>query len=143
MATAAAIEPDLLQLAALNYGDQVRLAEEGLPTESVAQLRALGISFTEVAEIVIPPRTLKHRIARGERLSTEESERLLRVVRILAFADRVFGDHEKALGWLRIPDPRLPGSETEDRSCLSLLRTEAGGKAVESKLWAIAEGIYS
>jgi len=88
--------------------------------------------------LVIPPRTLKHRVARGERLSTEETERLLRVVRILAFADRVFGDREKALGWLRDPDPRL-----EDRSGLSLLRTEAGGKLVESMLWGVAEGVYS
>jgi len=137
MATAA-IEPDLLQLATLNDGTQIRLAEEGLPTDSVTQLRSLGISFTEVAEIVIPPRTLKHRIARGQRLSTEESERLLRVVRILALADRVFGGHKKALGWLRIPDPRLG-----DRNCLSLLRTEAGGKLVESQLWQIDDGIYS
>jgi putative toxin-antitoxin system antitoxin component (TIGR02293 family) len=138
MATAATVEPDLLQLATLNDGTQIRLAEEGLPTESVAQLRSLGITFTEVAEIVIPPRTLKHRITRRERLSTEESERLLRVVRIVALADRVFGDREKALDWLRIPDPRL-----DDRSCLSLLRTEAGGKLVESMLWGIAEGVYS
>src|SRR5277367_6830062 len=105
MVTATAIAPDLLQLATLNDGTQIRLAEEGLPTESVAQLRSLGITFTEVAEIVIPPRTLKHRIARSERLSTEESERLLRVIRIVALADRVFGDREKALGWLRIRDP--------------------------------------
>jgi putative toxin-antitoxin system antitoxin component (TIGR02293 family) len=138
MATAAAIEPDLLQLAALNCEAQIRLAEEGLPTESVAQLRTLGISFTEVAEIVIPPRTLKHRIARGQRLSTEESERLLRVVRILALADRVFGDREKALGWLRLPDPRQ-----DDRSCLSLLRTEAGGKTVENMLGQIDQGYFS
>jgi len=138
MATPVAIEGDLLQSATLNDETHVRLAEEGLPTDAVAQLRPLGISFTEVAEIVIPPRTLKHRIARNERLSTEETERLLRVLRILALADRVFGDHEKALGWLRIPDPRH-----QNRRPLSLLRTEAGGKAVENALWRIDDGIYS
>ncbi len=137
MATPATVEVDLLQLATLNDSDHIRMAEEGLPTETVAQLRSLGLSFTEVAELVIPPRTMKHRVARGERLSTEETERLLRMVRILAFADRVFGDHEKALGWLRDPDPRL-----DDRNCLSLLRTEAGGKLVENMLGQVAHGYF-
>jgi putative toxin-antitoxin system antitoxin component (TIGR02293 family) len=77
-------------------------------------------------------------MARSERLSTEESERLLRVVRIIALADRVFGDHEKALGWLRDPDPRL-----EDRSCLSLLRTEAGGRLVANMIGQIEHGYFS
>jgi putative toxin-antitoxin system antitoxin component (TIGR02293 family) len=126
MATAA-IEPDLLQLATLNDGTQIRLAEEDLPIDSVTQLRSLGISFTEVAEIVIPPRTLKHRMARSQRLSTKESERLLRVVRILAFADRVFGDHEKALGWLRIPDPRL-GDRTWPSRCFAPRRAASWSK---------------
>ncbi len=104
MATPATVETDLLQLATLNDSNHIRMAEEGLSTETVAQLRSLGLSFTEVAELVIPPRTLKHRIARAERLSTEETERLLRVVRIVAFVrSRAFGDHEKALGWLRDP----------------------------------------
>ncbi len=98
----------------------------------------MGISFTEVAQIVIPPRTLKHRITRGGRLSTEESERLLRVVRIVALANRVFGDHEKALGWLREADPCQDG-----RSPLGLLRTEAGGKAVENMIGEIEHGYFS
>ena len=115
----------------------VKLTEEGLPTESLAELRLLGLTFAEVGQIVVAPRTVKHRKSRGERLSTEESERLLRVARVLALANRVFGDHDKALRWLREPDPRLNG-----RSCLSLLRTEAGGKFVENMLWQIDEGMF-
>jgi len=139
MATQSAIQ-DLELLKAVSQSDAalIEIAEEGLPTEAVAQLRTYGLSFTEVAEIVIAPRTLKHRKARGERLSTEETERVLRVSRIVALADQVFGDHEKALGWLRIPHPRH-----QDRSPLSLLRTESGGKVVENMLWQIDDGIYS
>jgi putative toxin-antitoxin system antitoxin component (TIGR02293 family) len=138
MATPVALGSDLPQLNMLSDETYLRLAEEGLPTDAVAQLRSLGISFTEVAEVVIPPRTLKHRVARGERLSTEESERLLRVFRTVAHADRVFGDHQKALGWLRDLDPRL-----DDRNCLSLLRTEAGGRLVENMLGQIEHGYFS
>jgi putative toxin-antitoxin system antitoxin component (TIGR02293 family) len=138
MATTAASETSLSPRAELTDGMDFRTAEEGLPTDSVAQLRSLGLSFTEVAEIVIPPRTLKHRIARGERLSTEETERLMRVVRVLAFADRVFGDHQKAMRFLRTPDP-----DYQNRSALSLLRTELGGREVEAMLWRIDDGIYS
>src|SRR5271170_4260292 len=106
MATQAVVD-DVLGVA--NAGDAAlaELSEQGLPTGSVAQLRTYGLTFSEVAEIVISPRTLKHRIARGERLSTEESERLLRVARILALAERIFGDRKKSLGWLRDPDSRL------------------------------------
>jgi putative toxin-antitoxin system antitoxin component (TIGR02293 family) len=138
MATQTVIE-DVFSIAATGDVSLAELSEKGLPTESIAQLRAYGLGFTEVAEIVIPPRTLKHRVARGELLSTEESERLLRVVRILSLAARIFGDREKALSWLRDPDYNRLGG----RSCLSVLRTEAGGRLVESMLWQLDEGGYS
>jgi hypothetical protein len=66
-----------------------------------------GLTFSEVSEIVISPRTLKHRKARRELLSVEETGRMLRVARVLSLADQVFGNHEKALTWLRQVDERL------------------------------------
>jgi len=137
MATRSAVD-SVLDVAAKSDAALAEIAEQGLPTEAVAELRSRGLTFAEVGEIVIPPRTLKHRKARGGRLSTEESERVLRVARILSLADKVFGNHDKALGWLRDPDPRL-----NDRNCLSLLRTEAGGRMVEEMLWGVDEGVYS
>jgi putative toxin-antitoxin system antitoxin component (TIGR02293 family) len=138
MAAQSALE-DLTSLAARSDLALAELAEQGLPTESVAQLRDYGLTFTEVAEIVIPPRTLKHRKARGERLSTEESERLLRVIRILTLAEKIFGDRDKSLMWLREPDHfRLNG-----RNCLTVLRTEAGGHVVENMLGQIDHGYFS
>lgn len=120
--------------------DDFELSEkvrQGARTESIEELRKAGLTFGEVGDVVIAPRTLKHRKARGERLSVNETERLLRVVRVLAFADRVFGSHEIALRWLRMPDDRL-----NNTSPLSLLTTEAGGHVVESMLWQIDENIY-
>ena len=114
------------------------IVEKGIPTESIAYLRHNGLTFTEVSSIVISPRTLKHRKARGEKLSNEETERAVRIGRVLTLADLVFGSHDKALLWLRTPDDRL-----NNRTPLSMLPTEAGGRLVESMLWQIDDGIYA
>ena len=118
--------------------DLAEIAEKGLPTDSIAYLKEKGLTFSEVSETVISPRTLKHRKARGQQLSVEETERMLRVARILSLADQVFGNHEKALTWLRQVDERL-----NDRTPLRMLHTEAGGRLVENLLWQIDEGVYS
>jgi putative toxin-antitoxin system antitoxin component (TIGR02293 family) len=118
--------------------DLARLVERGLPTRSVARLRENGLTYSEVSDIVISPRTLKHRNARREPLSHEETDRVVRVARIAVQAEEVFGSREKALGWLRTPDERL-----QERTPLSMLATESGGRLVESMLWQIEEGIYS
>ena len=118
--------------------DLAEIVEKGLPTDNLALLKIQGLTFTEVSEIVISPRTLKHRRARGEHLSHEETDRLVRVARMAALADEVFGDHSKALLWLRTEDDRMGC-----RRPLSMLQTEAGGRLVESMLWQIDEGVYS
>lgn len=136
MATEAAI-PVSSEFPALGTYELARAVEEGLPTESINVLKERGLTFTEIAELVIPPRTLKHRRARGERLSTEETERFLRVLRVLELGERIFGDGGRLLSWLRKPD-----FEMKERSSLSLLGTEAGAKIVTQQLWGIAEGVY-
>jgi putative toxin-antitoxin system antitoxin component (TIGR02293 family) len=114
------------------------IVERGIPTDSIVRLRDNGLTFSEVSSIVISPRTLKHRKSRGEHLSHEETERAVRVARIMALAQDVFGSHDKALLWLRSPDERL-----NKRTPLSMLPTEAGGRLVESMLWQVDEGIYA
>lgn len=114
------------------------IVEGGLPLASLAQLRDTGITATEIAEIVISPRTLKHRKARNEPLSKEETDRAVRVARIAALAEQVFGNREKALLWLRAPDDRIA-----TRTPLNMLHTESGGRLVESMLWQLDEGVYT
>jgi putative toxin-antitoxin system antitoxin component (TIGR02293 family) len=128
----------MLVLEEANEYDLAELVERGLPTDSISFLKGDGLTFTEISEIVISPRTLKHRKARGENLSHEETDRLVRVARIVALADTVFNNHEKGLLWLRTPDDRLAG-----RTPMSLLHTETGGRLIESLLWQIDEGVYS
>ena len=52
-------------------------------------------------------------------------DRIVRVARIIALAEQVFGDRDKALAWLRSADDRTP---------LRMLHTEPGGRLVESML---------
>lgn len=119
--------------------DIALLVEKGLSADSISHLREKGLTFSEVSELIISPRTLQHRKAKGiDRLSHDEADRVLRVARIMALGDHTFGNHEKALAWLRTGDERL-----QDRTPLSLLQTEAGGRVVEEMLWQIDEGIYS
>lgn len=132
----------------VNLGDYIGIApasglelaevvERGLPLDSLNLLKDKGLTFTEMSE-VISPRTLKHRRARGENLSREETDRAVRVASVIALADRVFGNEDKALLWLRSAHDSLG-----ERAPLSMLGTESGGRLVESLLWQIDEGVYS
>jgi putative toxin-antitoxin system antitoxin component (TIGR02293 family) len=117
--------------------DLVEISEKGLPIGSMSYLKQRGLTFSELSDVV-SPRTVKHRKARGENLSTAETDRVLRLARILSLADRIFGNHEKALMWLRQTDERI-----RNRTPLSMLQTEAGGRLIEHLLWQIDDGVYS
>lgn len=114
------------------------LPEKGLPLTAVESLKDQGLTFTEISDIVISPRTLKHRKSRKEKLSSVETDRALRVARIVDLADKVFGSRMKALLWLRSSDDRL-----DNRTPMQMLVNESGGRLVESMLWQIDEGIYT
>jgi len=129
---------EYIGVSATSQLDLAKIVENGLPTESLALLKQKGLTSTEIAEIVISPRTLKHRKARGEQLSHEETDRLVRVARIAVLAEEVFGTRDKALGWLRSTNKRIG-----DRTPLSMLNSDSGGRLVENMLWQIDEGIYT
>lgn len=125
------------------FGDRLsgyetaEIVERGLPTSSVDVLRKEGLTFSEVHDLVLPARTLKHRNVKKQPLSIEETDRTLRVAKVLALAERVFDNHAKALDWLRRPNGRLKG-----RAPMQLLRSEMGGELVREMLYQIDEGIY-
>jgi putative toxin-antitoxin system antitoxin component (TIGR02293 family) len=129
---------DYIGIAPASGLELAELVEQGLPIANLDFLKARGLTFTEMANTVISPRTLKHRKARGQNLSPEETERALRVASIIRLAEEVFGNRETALRWLRHSSDRL-----RDRTPLSLLHTEAGGREITSMLHGIAHGIFS
>lgn len=115
----------------------LRAVEGRLATSVIRRLSELGLERSEIDAAVIPSRTLQHRRSRRERLSLEESDRVLRMVRVLAGATELYGSKERALAWLRRPNPRLDG-----RTPVSLLKTDTGSRMVEELLLQIDEGMY-
>ncbi len=117
--------------------DVLRLVEGRLATSVINRLTGLGLERSEIDEAVIPARTLQHRRSRREKLTVEESDRVLRMIRTLSMAPATYGSRERALAWMRRPQPRL-----EERTPLSLLRTDTGSRLVEELLIQIDEGMY-
>ena len=90
---------------------------------------------SQVYRIVIPARTLSHRVARAENLSKSEADALVRLLRLRDLARATFGDVDAAAEWLNRPSRMLSGLLPMD-----LLDTESGGRRVEEALVRIAHG---
>jgi putative toxin-antitoxin system antitoxin component (TIGR02293 family) len=118
-------------------GEILRIVEGRLAPSVIQRLTSLGLERTEIDTVVIPSRTLQHRRSRREKLTVEESDRVLRVIRVLSLAESVYESRERALAWLRKPHALLDG-----RTPLSLLKTDTGSRIVEELLIQIDEGIF-
>jgi putative toxin-antitoxin system antitoxin component (TIGR02293 family) len=110
------------------------IVEACVAPEALDCLGQAGLTAKELA-LVLPPRTLSHRRAQGAKLTVGESDRTVRLARVLALAEAVFGSNELALLWLRKPLRRFEG-----RTALEMLATETGGRLIEEQLIQIDEG---
>lgn len=119
------------------HGDQdvVRLVEDRLPIKALEALRTAGVTDDEIYSLILPRRTLSHRIARREPLTIDESDRVVRILRVAVLGEGIFGERKRLWRWLRAPKRQFDG-----RSPLSLLTTDAGSRVVEEMLVAIDEG---
>ena len=120
-----------------DLAQQVRF---GLPASTVERLAGtLSLHRSQVAErLNIPLRTLSRRLAMKSRLTHDESDRAMRMARVVALAKDVLGSEEKASHWLSNPNRALGGSKPFDQ-----LDTEPGVRSVEEVLYGIAYGMYS
>jgi putative toxin-antitoxin system antitoxin component (TIGR02293 family) len=118
-------------------GEMLRIVESRLAASIITRLSTLGLERSEIDAVIIPSRTLQHRRSRREKLTVEESDRVLRMIRVLSLAEFVYGSRERALAWLRRPHPRLDG-----RTPLSLLKTDTGSRIIEEMLIQIDEGMF-
>lgn len=116
--------------------DLVKLVEQRLGSRAIDALRQSGLSDEEVYLLVVPRRTLTHRRARREALSRDESDRAVRVARVVALCEEIFGDRERGWRWLRAAKRQFQG-----RAPLQLLATEAGARLVEELLYRIDDGM--
>jgi putative toxin-antitoxin system antitoxin component (TIGR02293 family) len=111
------------------------VVSHGIPLDALVAVRHAGFSDSEISRLVIPARTRRHREARKETLTIEESDRLVRLARIQAVAEDVFGNSAKANRWLRQGLGILGG-----RTPLELAKTEVGARIIEQLLGKIAWG---
>ena len=116
--------------------DLVHLIRRGLPVDAAQALLDSGrVTAAELDQIVLPRKTLAHRRKLGT-LTPEQSDRLMRVARLIAAAEDTFGSQTKAAIWLRRPTTALTGEYP-----LALLDTDEGARAVEALLGQISHGI--
>src|ERR1041385_7998520 len=121
------------------------------PTELIQKIQK-GLRFSELktlqdtlelpfeklaAKLCISRSTLQRRKAAG-RLSPDESDKVMRLSRLLEHAAKVFGDVEKARAWLKFPQIGLGGAVPLDYA-----QTEVGAREVDDLLGRIDYGVYS
>jgi putative toxin-antitoxin system antitoxin component (TIGR02293 family) len=114
----------------------VEATRRGFPVQTVDRLVQTGrLSAAEVDQTIVPRKTLSHRRKIGT-LTAEQSDRLARVMRVIAAAEETFGTEAKAAQWLRRPTEALGGEAP-----IALLDTSEGSREVERLLGQIGHGI--
>jgi putative toxin-antitoxin system antitoxin component (TIGR02293 family) len=147
--SAAQVQPDWLGVDMASNGTEVlAMIERRFSPSIIDSLLGLGLERTEVHSIVLPARTLQHRRSRKELLTVDESDRVIRLLRVLRAAEDVYGSRERALDFLRRPNPRLDPALRNvlfakgGRTPMSLLTTETGARMVEELLGQIRHGMF-
>lgn len=117
-----------------------REVRAGLPVELFFRLRdALAVQQEILSNVIsVPIRTLMRRKQLGERLKSDESERLLRLARLHIRAVEVLNGVEKARRWLFSANRALGG-----KTPFEFASTEPGAREAERLLGRIEHGIFS
>ena len=110
---------------------------EGLPFAALAAvMEQYGISRDALCDILHLSRRNFLRRKEQKRLAPDESDRLYRLARVLAHANRVFEDPDESADWIRTPNTSLGKQQP-----LSLLDTDIGVQQVDQVLGRIEHGI--
>lgn len=116
------------------------MAREGFPSTTLSRLSG-SLGWTRAAlieQLGIAPRTAARRLTRREALSTTESERVLRLARVLARAIDVFESRDAAKQWLQEASTALG-----ERKPIDLLATDIGTEVVLNELGKIDHGFFA
>ncbi len=129
-----------LGLPALETAALIRKVQTGLHYRALETLSSeSGISISEIgATMQVPERTLARRRVTG-RLSSEESEKLLRLSHVFEQAVSLFeGDVKAAVAWLKSPKRALSYAAP-----LAYARTEIGARQVEDLIGKLEQGVFA
>lgn len=129
------------QAEGLVVGDRIeppyRVLKAGIGAGIVRRLEAASFLERDDVRPIIADRTLERRIAQNEPLRVDEADGILRLVRVLAHAVRVFEDTALAEEWLRSPNPELDGEIP-----IRMAATDLGAREVEAVLTRIEHGVF-
>ena len=122
--------------------DLIDAVRHGLPARALdaifADLALENISQASVYKLIGSGRTLQRKRRDNSVLSSDESDRLARLARLLVRAEEAIGDGSRSRKWLARPNRALGGERPID-----LLDSDAGSLAVERALGRIEHGVFS
>lgn len=122
----------------VEHGVRIALeADKGISKEDASRLFqrvavASPLPLGKLRAELIPDSSWKRA---GKILGQQASQTTARLNHVLSLAERVWGNEADATEWLNTPHAELQGATP-----LSMLRTEAGGRAVEALLAALEFG---
>ena len=132
------IAMNVLTLADRLPNEQIAALERGLPSTSLAQIAGM-LNLPKqsiIAALRLAQRTITLREKTRKPFTLEESERLLRVLRLHRLARQVFTTNEAVAQWLSAPDRSLGM-----KSPLEMLATDVGAAKVENLAQAMMHGV--
>jgi putative toxin-antitoxin system antitoxin component (TIGR02293 family) len=135
----AAVEKKMSSAKAKHPSELIRKIQKGLRFSELETLQnSIGMPFEQLAaKLCISRSTLQRRKAAG-RLSPDESDKVMRLSRLLEHATNVFGDIERARAWLKFPQRGLGGAIPLDYA-----ETEVGAREVDDLLGRIKYSVYT
>lgn len=131
---------EFLSTSVRSGADLSALAADRLPVALEGLLGAVLV-WDEV-EFIIPRRTLGHRRDKRESLTVDESDKAVRLARILAQASSIFGEPARAPHWLRTKQLRLAGKSAlglagfPTVNCIMPVMHQIGCPTTEGERWA-------
>ncbi|HEY3601037.1 MAG TPA: antitoxin Xre/MbcA/ParS toxin-binding domain-containing protein [Chthoniobacterales bacterium] len=117
----------------------VQVVQSGLDFGELEALQQqLDLPLDRLAALLGLARATMHRRKASGRLTSDESDKVVRFARLLGHAVHLFGSVENARRWLKAPQRGLGGAVP-----LEYAQTEAGAREVEKLLGRIDYGVYS
>jgi putative toxin-antitoxin system antitoxin component (TIGR02293 family) len=120
-------------------GQVIQAVQAGADFKELTALRQeLDLPMEQLAARLGFSRATLHRRKASGRLTSDESDKVVRYARLLGQAARTFDGAEEARQWLKTPQRGLGGAVPLDYA-----QTEAGAREVEKLLGRIDYGVYS
>lgn len=115
----------------------VHLSEKGIDVSYFAALRShTQLSKTALAHLLgIDPATVDNYKKNKKKFSGDVAEKLLKLHRLFALGEELFGSVSEFMDWLHLPSPGLDG-----QAPLRMLRSNTGIGEIEKQLQRIIHG---